>query len=49
MLTQYQIKRRQMDEKVELEKLQRNRSKANKTKKSYWQNRIDEFFLEGMK
>jgi hypothetical protein len=31
-----------------LEKLQKNRKKAAKAKKAYWQNRIDAFFLEGV-
>lgn len=32
-----------------LEKLQRNRSKASHAKKPYWQKRIDDYFLKGVK
>lgn len=36
------------NEKAYLEKLQKNRSKAAKAKKPYWQARIDEFFMNGV-
>lgn len=31
-----------------LEKLQRNRAKANKARKPYWQKRIDDYFSKGI-
>jgi hypothetical protein len=42
------VKRIAAEESVYLEKLQRNRKKAAKAKKPYWQARIDAFFMEGV-
>lgn len=48
MLSLYQVKTKAKADREYLEKLQRNRSKAAKNKKGYWQARIDAFFLEGV-
>ena len=48
MLSVYQVRKIEAEEKEYLEKLQRNRKKAAKSKKVYWQNRIDDFFLNGI-
>lgn len=48
MMTLNQVKKMAKTEKDYLEKLQRNRKKAAKSKKPYWQNRIDEFFMNGV-
>lgn len=43
-----QLEKRQMEESNYLRKLQKNRSKANKAKKAYWQKRIDNYFFKGI-
>jgi len=48
MMNLTQVKKMAKDEKDYLEKLQRNRTKAAKAKKVYWQNRIDEYFMDGV-
>lgn len=48
MMNIRQVKAQEAEEKAYLEKLQRNRVKAGKARKAYWQTRIDEFFLNGI-
>ena len=42
------IERKRAEGAAYLEKLQKQRSKAAKTKKPYWQKRIDDYMLKGV-
>lgn len=48
MFLRTKVNQKKADEKAYLEKLQKNRSKAAKSRKGYWQDRIDDFFLNGI-
>jgi hypothetical protein len=48
LFTIKEVQAKKAIEKAYLEKLQKNRKKAAMGKKAYWQNRIDEFFLNGV-
>ena len=43
-----EIERKRQEGAAYLEKLQKNRSKAAKAKKPYWQKRIDDYFSKGI-
>lgn len=43
-----EIERKRQEGAAYLEKLQKNRSKAAKVKKPYWQKRIDDYMLKGV-
>jgi hypothetical protein len=42
------IEKKRQEGAAYLEKLQKNRSKAAKAKKPYWQKRIDDYMLKGV-
>jgi len=44
----WNIKTKEAEESAYLKKLQKNRSKASKVRKPYWQKRIDDFFTNGI-
>ena len=43
-----EVNRRRAEGMAYLEKLQRNRTKAAKAKKPYWQKRIDDYMMKGI-
>jgi len=43
-----EIERKRQEGAAYLDKLQKNRSKAAKAKKPYWQKRIDDYMLKGV-